>query len=143
MQDWQEKIKALERDGLSVRVEKDGETIFQSTEPMLKPLLSCLQQRRQQMDGATVIDKIVGRAAAYLCVVGKVAAVITPLASESAQAVLSAHGITLQAGRITTQIQNRDKSGPCPMEQMAGGYKDAEAFYAALLQRIEAAAKGR
>lgn len=136
MQDWQEKIKALAQDGLSVRVEKDGKTIFQSTEPMLKPLLICLQQHRQELQGATVIDKIVGRAAAYLCMVGQVSRVITPLASESARTVLVAAGITLQAERITPQIKNREKTGPCPMEQMASGYASAEEFYAALQQRL-------
>jgi hypothetical protein len=139
MQDWQEKINTLEKEGLSVRVEKDGKTIFQSKEPMLKPLLVCLQQHRPELAGATVIDKIVGRAAAYLCVVGQVSTVITPLASESAQTVLTGAGITLQASHITPQIKNRERTGPCPMEEMASGYSNAEDFYAALLQRVRPA----
>lgn len=139
MQDWQEKMQALEKEGLSVRVEKDGKTVFQSTEPMLKPLLTCLQQHRQELAGSTVIDKIVGRAAAYLCIVGEVSTVITPLASTSAQTALADAGITLHASHITPQIKNREKTGPCPMEQMASGYTNADEFYAALLQRIRPA----
>ncbi len=138
MKEWQEKIDALHQAGLTLQVEKAGRVIFVSSEPMLKPLLLCLQQRRSEMAGATVIDKIVGRAAAYLCVKGKVAEVITPLASHGAQEVLQQAGIPLQARRVVAQIMNRDNTGPCPMEQLAGEARSAEEFYQALSARIAA-----
>ncbi|HPN36201.1 MAG TPA: DUF1893 domain-containing protein [bacterium] len=136
MKDWQEKIADLQRAGLTLRVEKAGREIFSSSEPMLRPLLLCLQQRRSDMAGAAVIDKIVGRAAAYLCVKGKVAEVITPLASHGAQEVLQQAGIPLHALRVVAQIMNRDNTGPCPMEQLAGEALSADGFYQALCTRI-------
>ncbi|NLP11563.1 DUF1893 domain-containing protein [bacterium] len=138
MKDWQKKIDDLQQAGLTLRVEKGGRVIFASSEPMLKPLLLCLQQRRSEIAGATVIDKIVGRAAAYLCVKGKVAEVITPLASLGAQDVLQQAGIPLQAQRVVAQIMNRDNTGPCPMEQLAGEALSAEGFYETLCVRIAA-----
>jgi hypothetical protein len=132
MENWQEKIDDLVASGLSIRVEKEGRILFESAEPMLKPLLRCLQQWRLEMAGATVIDKIVGRAAAYLCVLGKVEQVLTPLASQAAKEVLQQAGITLQAQRLIPQIMNRENSGPCPMEQMANQYPSPEAFFQAL-----------
>jgi hypothetical protein len=132
MENWQNKIADLINSGLSIRVEKDGRTVFESAEPMLKPLLLCLHQFKKEMAGATVIDKIVGRAAAYLCVLGNVKEVCTPLASSSGQEVLQQAGILLHAQRIVPQIMNRDNSGPCPMEQLAGHYASAELFYHAL-----------
>lgn len=138
MEDWQEKINDLLHAGLTLQVEKAGRVIFASSEPMLKPLLLCLQQRQSEMAGATVIDKIVGRAAAYLCVKGKVAEVITPLASHGAQEVLQQAGIPLQAQRVVAQIMNRSNTGPCPMEQLAGETLSAEGFYEALCARIAA-----
>jgi len=136
LKEWQEKIDDLQQAGLTLQVEKAGRVIFASAEPMLKPLLLCLQRRRSDMAGATVIDKIVGRAAAYLCVEGKVAEVITPLASHGAQEVLQQAGIPLQAQRVVAQIMNRDNTGPCPMEQLAGQARSAEEFYQALSARI-------
>lgn len=138
MKEWQEKIDDLHQAGLTLQVEKAGLVLFASSEPMLKPLLLCLQQKRSEMVGATVIDKIVGRAAAFLCVKGKVAEVITPLASHGAQEVLQQAGIPLQAQRVVAQIMNRDNTGPCPMEQLAGEALSAEGFYQALCARIAA-----
>jgi len=137
MDTWQEKIAQLLQAGLSIRVEKEDRIIFESTEPMLKPLLVCLQQHTAEMVAATVIDKIVGRAAAYLCVLANVQQVFTPLASLAAQEVLDQAGIPLQAQRLIPQIMNRDNSGPCPMEQMANGFSSAEAFYQALREKIK------
>ena len=136
MTHWQEKIRQLEQSGLSIQIEQDGQIIFQSAEPMLKPLFLCLNEQREQMRGATVIDKIVGLAAAYLCVLGQVGEVFAPLASESAKRFLAENHITLQASLIIPQIMNRDNSGPCPMEQLAIASGSPQQFYQELEKRI-------
>ncbi len=137
MESKRQKLQDLENSGLSIRIEKEGHILFESADPMLKPLLSCLQEHSAEMKGAIVIDKIVGRAAAYLCIAGQVAEVITPLASEPARLALAQAGILLYAEKIIPQIMNRSQSGPCPMEQMAAEYANANAFYLALSQRID------
>lgn len=137
MENWLQQIDDLNKNGLSIRIIKDGKTLFESAEPMLKPLFLSLQNFRIEMAGATVVDKIVGRAAAYLCAIAKVKQVITPLASESAADVLRKAGIVLSAQRMVPQIMNRNNTDICPMEKMSGQYPDAEAFYLALAQRIQ------
>jgi hypothetical protein len=129
MENWQEKVENLKQQKLSIIIEKNGEIIFQSVEPMLKPLFRCLTENSQEMEGAVVIDKIVGRAAAFLCILGKVAAVYTPLAGQTAVSLLEKSGITVKAVKIIPQIMNRDNTGPCPMEKMASGYESPLDFY--------------
>jgi hypothetical protein len=129
MEYWQEKVKKLEQKGLSIIIEKDGQIIFESADPMLKPLYMCLTQKAAYMNGAVVIDKIVGRAAALLCMLGKVAEVYTPLAGETAIALLEKSGITVKAIKTIPQIMNRDNTGPCPMEKMASGFDSPLDFY--------------
>lgn len=136
MENDQEKIKQLIKNGLSLRIEKDDRIIYQSSEAMLKPLLFCLQQYREEMAGATVIDKIVGLAAAYLCIIAKVKRVLTPLASVPAHQALQQYGIELVSLRLVAQIMNRDNSAPCPMEQLALSCSSPEEFISALNQRI-------
>lgn len=121
---------------LSVRVKKKDLIIFESKDPMLKPLYDCLNEKREQLVGATVIDKIVGQAAAFLCVLGQVNAVYTPVASESAKKTLEAQNIRLKAERIIPQIMNRDNSGPCPMEKLASSCKTPQEFYDVLKSRM-------
>ncbi len=132
MSNWQEKLNHLKKNNISILIEKDGETIFESYDPMLKPLFVCLLEKREEMAGATVIDKIVGRAAALLMTLGKVKEVYTPLASETAQAVLDAAGIALHAEKLIPYIVNRDNTGMCPMEKMANECNTADEFFAKL-----------
>ncbi len=136
MTHWQEKIRQLSESGLSIQIEQNGQIIFQSAEPMLKPLFLCLNGKQKEMHGATVIDKIVGLAAAYLCVLGQVGEVVTPLASESAKQFLKENHIPLQAARIIPQIMNRDNTGPCPMEQLAVASGSPQQFYLELGKRL-------
>ena len=135
-EEWRDKVRDLEKDGLSIQLEREGDVFFVSREPMLRPLFRCLEQHREEMAGALVIDKIVGLAAAYLCGLGGVGAVYTPTASESARNHLRACGIELRALRIIPQIMNRDNSGPCPMEQLAVASGSPEAFHRELKKRI-------
>ena len=128
MSELHQKIKYLQDNNLSIHIEKDGETIFESSDPMLKPLFVCLLQKREEMRGATVVDKIVGRAAALLMSIGQVSRVYTPLASESARHVLEPD-IQLHAKKIIPYITNRDNTDMCPMEKMANECDTAEAFF--------------
>ncbi|MBN1997411.1 DUF1893 domain-containing protein [candidate division KSB1 bacterium] len=134
---WQEKIAYLEERQLSIVIEKNGKTIFESVEPMLKPLYICLNEKADEMNRSIVIDKIVGRAAAFLCVLGKVSAVYTPVASDSALEVLEKAGIELKARKKIPHIMNRDNTDFCPMEKLAGTFTSAEDFYQKLKNMIE------
>lgn len=136
--DWIHKLERLEREGWSVQVEKGNAIVYQSRDPMLKPLYICLTTHSQELAQATVIDKIVGRAAAFLCILGKVSRVITLLASRSAEEVLRTNGIELQALRIVPQIMARNLAGPCPMEILAEASGTPEVFLAELQRRMGA-----
>jgi len=129
MTDKVAKLKYLKENNLSIRIEKNGEIIFESYDPMLKPLFTCLLKKREELKGATVVDKIVGRAAALLSQLGEVKEVITPLASETAREVLESAGIELYAEKMIPYIVNRDNTGMCPMEKMAIECDTAEAFF--------------
>ncbi|MBN1480766.1 DUF1893 domain-containing protein [candidate division KSB1 bacterium] len=137
MADWQNKLHHLKQNNLSIHIEKEGKTIFESHDPMLKPLFVCLLEKRDELVGATVVDKIVGRAAALLMTLGRVKEVFTPLASETAKHVLDAAEISLQAENIIPYIINRDNTGMCPMEKMANECETAEEFFAKLKGMIE------
>ncbi len=137
MTDRQKKLQYLKDNDLSIFIENEGKTIYESRDPMLKPLFVCLLQMRKDLKGATVVDKIVGRAAAMLSFLGEVREVITPLASETARQVLQAGGIELYAEKMIPYIVNRDNTGMCPMEKMANESESAEAFFEKLKEIIK------
>ncbi len=70
----------------------------------------------EMLDGSSVADKVVGKAAAGLMVLGKVQAVYADIISTPALALLRKAGIETTFGREVPFIQNRDQSGWCPLE---------------------------
>jgi hypothetical protein len=137
MQIWQQKIERLLKDNVSLRIEKENRLLFESAETMLKELFRCVKEHPAMMKNATVIDKVTGLAAAYLCIVGEVKEIYTPLASDSALQKLAQHNIVIKSRQTVPQILNRDKSAPCPMEQMAYSCGSAAEFFDKLAERIE------
>ncbi|MBN1465722.1 DUF1893 domain-containing protein [candidate division KSB1 bacterium] len=135
--DWRNKTRYLQEKNLSLYIEKDGEIIFQSYDAMLKPLLTCLIDRGEELAGATVVDKIVGRAAALLMTLAQVSLVLTPVASEAARQVLDSAGVQLYAEKMIPFISNRDHTGMCPMEKMANECATAEEFFVKLRDKFK------
>lgn len=135
--DWQKKVEKLTNDGIALRVYQGEKIVFESKEPMLRPLFVCSRTMPKEMRHATVVDKVVGKAAAYVCIVSGVGQVLTPLASQSAVDALTESGIEIRAQKIVPAILNRDKTGPCPMETLAESAATPDEFYRELEQRIK------
>jgi hypothetical protein len=134
---WQNKIKELQKQNLSIKVEKDNHVFYESDQPRLKPLFICFKKSPKELQNATVIDKVIGKAAAFICIMGKVQNVYTPLASQTAVDVLQEYGITIKAERIVPQIMNMDKTDQCPMEKMADTAGSPELFLTVLEKKIK------
>ena len=136
MENWKKKLKILEQEELSIIIEKNGEIVFQSYDPMLKPLFTCLKEKKFLLKDSIVYDKIVGRAAAYLCIIGRVKKIYTPLASESAIKVLKENNIKLRALKTIPLIMNKDNTDTCPMEKLATSCNSPEEFYNILEEKM-------
>ncbi|MCL4459450.1 MAG: DUF1893 domain-containing protein [Chloroflexi bacterium] len=120
----------LHRDKVNLVVVKDSCLLASSAEGGVRPLVQMVLQLGEEMQGAAVADKVVGRAAALLCCYAGVSAVYTPLASESARQELRAADIQIVADQIVAHILNRSGDGPCPFERLTEGKGPAEALAA-------------
>lgn len=136
MNDANKMLRLLSDQNLSLYVEKKGKVIYKSTERRLKPLYLCLQAHAKDMNGALLVDKLVGAAAAYLSIMGQVKRVITPVASQAAVVELKKAGIPLYAKTVIPHVMNQDKSGLCPMEKLALQFNSAQDFYQHIAEHI-------
>ena len=84
---------------------------------------------------AVVVDKVVGRAAAAICVVGGAKRVHAAIMGADAAALLKARGIASSADRTVPRILNRDLSDGCPMERAVDGIDDPAEMVKALRRR--------
>lgn len=90
------------------------------------------------LNGFSVADLVVGRAAAMLFVKAGIRQVYAITLSRGAKEYLEAHGIPVRYETLTDKILNRDKTGICPMEDAVTGLDDAEDGWKAICARLAA-----
>ena len=106
--------KLLEEEGHALVVVRDGRVLLSSRMPGVSSLLDALENNL--LPGASVADKVFGRAAAMIAVQGEVTAIHSPLMSQGATEVLTDAGILYSAGATIPTIRNRENTGACPIE---------------------------
>ena len=94
------------------------------------------ETRQSDMAGATVVDKVVGRAAAAIAICGKARHVHGEVMSEDAVKFLQKHAITTSQTLLVPRILNRKRNGLCPLEQSVAGIDDPAKALVSLKQRI-------
>ena len=126
--------KLLESSGYTCVLCKNGQ-VFTASQRGVRPLLDWLEGGTD-LSGASTADKVVGKAAAMLyCLLG-VRAVYAGVLSQPALEVLQGHGIETTFGRLVPFIENRDKTGLCPMEEATLPLSDPAEAPAAIREKL-------
>ena len=131
-----EAASLIEKGGKACVAVKDGVIAASRDGRGVAPLLDILDREPENLRGAILVDKVIGRAAAAICAVGGVRRVYGFTVSDEAADFLAAHGIGCVARASVPRILNRDKSGLCPMERACEGLDDPEKMVAALRAAI-------
>lgn len=121
--------------GHTIAVCLDGSVVTddgRGVAPMMKMIREGVPLR-----GASVADRVVGKAAAALFVLAGVAAVWAETVSSPALDYLGAHGIPAGYAVLTDRIVNRAGDGLCPMESAVMGIDDPAEAYRAIEKKIE------
>jgi ferredoxin len=107
-------MQKLVESGESIVVARHGVIIAREKGRGLKPAMNMLDAKK--LSNAVVFDKIVGRAAAAIFIEGGVKKVAALVMSAQAKELLSLYGVESKALKVVDQIENRSKTGTCPME---------------------------
>jgi hypothetical protein len=89
-------------------------------------LFHLLHHEPDFLQGALVADKVVGKAAAALLVLGRIQAIHADVISEPALRLLQNAQIKVYYGKTVSFILNRDQSGWCPLEKLCYSATTAE-----------------
>ena len=127
-------MKTLVMSGVSCVAAKDGVIVAQETGRGIMPIMKLLSDGK--LAHALVVDKVVGRAAAAICIVGKAKKVHAMMMSAEAASLLKAHGVEASADKTVAKILNRDLTDSCPMEQTVDGMEDPAEMVNALRECI-------
>src|SRR4030042_1143206 len=112
----------------TLRVYKGNKLIFASDKDRLLPLVEYLEKFASMHRNVVIFDKILGRAAALLCIMANCREVYSPLGSRLAVEVLERNGIKHHLSQIVPCIQKPNHEDMCPMEALSIG-KEPEEFY--------------
>lgn len=124
-----EEIKALLQNEQLTCAVRTPRALYRSKERGVRPLIGWLRENPRFGEDGIAADKVIGKAAALLFVLGGVRQVYAGVLSELALAVFSAAGVRVSYGRLVPQIRNREGTGFCPMETMVAAVDSpAEAF---------------
>jgi UDP-3-O-acyl-N-acetylglucosamine deacetylase len=125
------KLKLIEED-LSLVIVKKGKVVFETKKQGISGFLQAIEKLNKNLVAAAVADKIVGVAAAMLCVYSGVASVFALTVSEGGIRVLEDNNIAYLFEKKVSNILNRNKSDVCPFEKLAIASGSSEEAYVKL-----------
>jgi len=97
---------------------RKGEEISTYDDRGILNLLTLLDQNDNALQNAEIADKVVGKAAASLMIVGGVHRIYADLLSQSASDLLRQEGIPTTCATLVPFIKRRDFTAMCPMEAL-------------------------
>ncbi|MFH1651497.1 MAG: DUF1893 domain-containing protein [Chloroflexota bacterium] len=121
----------------TLRVYSGGRLIFTSRKDRLKALLGYIDNLAPDNPGVTMMDRVVGNAAALLAIKAGCREIYSPLASRLACRTLDEHGVRYHFDQTVAYIRQADGRSKCPMERLSQK-KEPEQFYALLQARTVA-----
>lgn len=125
------KLKLI-ADDLSLVIVKKGTVIFETKKQGINGFLQAIEKLNKTLVAASVADKIVGVAAAMLCVYAGVSSVFALTVSEGGLGVLEDNNISYRFEKKVSNILNRSKNDVCPFEKVAMDSGSSEEAYVKL-----------
>lgn len=112
------KLKLTE-ENLTLVIVKHGKVIFETRKQGISGFLQAIDEQKKSLVGASAADKIVGVAAATLCVYSGLVSIFALTISEAGIRVLEDNNIACVFQRKVTNILNHNKTDVCPFEKLA------------------------
>jgi hypothetical protein len=130
-------LQVLEETGNSLMIYKEGKLIFESNLGGIRPHLKAIDEQGKELEGTLMVDKILGRAAAFLVIYSKAAEAITSVVSSPGKAVLEKYGVKFSYREEVPHIKMKNGVIYCPFESMVQGIEDPVEAYHAIVEKME------
>ena len=132
MQDLEIAKKRLKEKGLTLSIVKEEKAIFETSSHGISGVLNAIEKLGDKLNGASVADKVVGKAIALLCVYAKTKAVYASTLSNEARNVLEENAVYVEWEDLVANILDVDRKETCPFESLVAEILDSEEAYVKL-----------
>ena len=137
MRDLEIAKKQLIDDQLTLVIVKNGQVLFQTSTHRITGFIGAIEKFDQQLNGASVADRVAGKALALLCVYAGIREVYAEVLSKKAQAVFEENKIEAEWKQMVDNVLDLNKAGVCPFEKLAAGISDPKESYGAFKGLLE------
>ena len=121
----EELINLLHTGGYSCTIANGGK-IRTFTQRGVADLYDLLTQEPEFLKGALIADKVVGKGAAALMILGGIKELYTDIISTKALELFRKSDVKVDFAQEVDFIWNRDRTGGCPVETMCSEVESAE-----------------
>jgi len=132
-----EALDLIKKNKASCVLIKDNEIVHVEIGSGIAPILYSYMTYPDLFEDATIVDKIVGKAAAVISILGKSKETIGLTMSDSAIEYLLNNGRKFRFVNYVQKIQNRERTGICPIEQSVIDIDDPAEAFLSLLNRLQ------
>jgi len=119
-------------EGFTVAAVKEGRVLGRETGSGARPFFLLYLRLGRDLSGASVADRVVGRAVALGAVAAGCAGLYGDVMGESALELLRKSSVNYSHGRLVPRILDRSGRGPCPVERLSEKTRDIEELLEAL-----------
>ncbi len=127
--------KALTESGANLIIARRGEILFMGWSKGLRDLANIALGNPDMLDGSSVADRIIGKAAAMIYSVNNVKAIYALTLSRHALEELKGSGIKIYYERLVPYIE-APGGEVCPFEKLVLEFSDRDEAYRRLLERF-------
>lgn len=121
----------LYEENLTLAIVKNGEVLYATKNHRISGFLDAIEKLDSKLEGASLADRVAGKAIALLCVYAKITEVYATVLSRKAQAVLKQHKITFHWTELVDNVLDANKTGVCPFEKAAANISNPTEAYTA------------
>lgn len=126
----------LKQKDCALVIAKNERILFETKATGIRGLLTAVDQLGEGMKDASVADKIVGEAAAQLCLYSEAQGVYAVTMSQCAKDLLDQSEIDYEYENLVPHILNMKKTDLCPFEKVVAGSKTTIEAYERLKKAV-------
>jgi len=119
----------LHQKKLTLVIVKNGDILFDTASHRISGFLGAIDQIGDKLKGASIADRVVGKAIALLAVYAGIGDVYAEVLSKKAKKVFEENGINCEWTRMVDNILDFKRSDVCPFEKTAEEISDPKRAY--------------
>lgn len=109
--------KRLNDNDLKLCIVKCDKSIFETTTPGISGFLKAIERFEEKLDGASIADRVVGKAIALLCIHARIRGVYALTLGKEAKTVLEGNATCVRWDNLVDSILHKGKDETCIFEK--------------------------